>query len=69
MTPTTLPRMRTAEGAMAIIKEMDPDTAMTVKHIRYLINAGKIPFTTMGRKKLVNVDLLLRYLSGEEAPL
>lgn len=69
MTSTTLPRMRTAEGALNIIKELDPDTAVTIKHIRYLINTGKIPFTSMGRKKLINVDLLLGYLSGEEVAL
>lgn len=58
------PRMRTAEGALAIIKEQDPDTAVTLRYIRRLIAEGTIPHVPVGRKKLVNVDGLLAYLEG-----
>ncbi len=58
------PRMRTAEGALAIIKEQDPDTAVTLRYIRRLIADGTIPYVPVGRKKLVNVDGLLAYLEG-----
>lgn len=58
------PRMRTAEGALAIIKEEDPGTAVTLRYIRRLIAAGTIPHIPVGRKKLVNVDELLAYLEG-----
>ena len=58
------PRMRTAEGALAIIKEQDPDTAVTLRYIRRLITDGTIPHIPVGRKKLVNVDGLLAYLEG-----
>lgn len=58
------PRMRTAEGALAIIKEQDPDTAVTLRYIRRLITEGTIPHVPVGRKKLVNVDGLLAYLEG-----
>lgn len=58
------PRMRTAEGALAIIKEQDPDTAVTLRYIRRLITDGTIPHVPVGRKKLVNVDGLLAYLEG-----
>lgn len=58
------PRMRTAEGALAIIKAEDPGTAVTLRYIRRLIAAGTIPHVPVGRKKLVNVDELLAYLEG-----
>lgn len=64
----TAPRMRTAEGALAIIKAEDPETAVTLRHIRRLIATGVVPFVPVGRKKLVNVDKLLVYLGegGDE---
>ena len=58
-------RMRTAEGALAIIKEQDPETAVTLRYIRRLIAVGTVPHVDVGRKKLVNVDVLLSYLEGE----
>lgn len=47
------PRMRTAEGAFAIIKESDPDTAVTLRYIRRLIATGAVSSLAVGRKKLV----------------
>lgn len=57
-------RMRTAEGALQIIKEQDPDTAVTLRFIRRLISTGALPSIPVGRKKLINVDALLEYLAG-----
>lgn len=57
-------RMRTAEGALAIIKEEDPGSAVTLRCIRRLINTGVVPHVAVGCKKLVNVDKLLSYLEG-----
>lgn len=59
-------RMRTAEGALEIIKQQDPDTAVTLRMIRRLINTGVLPYVPVGRKKLINVDGLLAYLGGKE---
>ncbi len=59
-------RMRTAEGALAIIKAEDPDTAVTLRAIRRLINTGEVPHVPIGCKKLINVDRLMDYLKGEE---
>ena len=56
-----MPRMRTATGALEIIKQQDPDTAVTLHYIRQLISSGKV-----GRKKLINVDELLAYLERKE---
>ena len=57
-------RMRTAEGALQIIKEQDPDTAVSLRFIRRLIATGEFPSVPVGRKKLINVDALLEYLAG-----
>lgn len=59
-------RMRTASGALEVIKELDPETAVTLHYIRKLINSGKISHVDAGRKKLVNVDRLMEYLSQTE---
>ena len=56
------PRMRTAAGALDIIKAEDPETAVTLRYIRRLISTGIVPYVPVGRKKLVNVDSLLTYL-------
>ena len=60
----TIPRMRTAEGALAVIKTEDPETAVTLRAIRGLINTGKVPHGPVGKKKLVDVDQLMDYLKG-----
>ena len=60
----TTPRMRTAEGALAVIKTEDPETAVTLRAIRGLINTGKVPHVPVGKKRLVDVDQLMDYLKG-----
>lgn len=60
------PRMRTAAGAVAAIKEQDPGSEVTVHFVRQLIKTGQIKSVPVGTKRLVNVDLLLDYLKGEE---
>lgn len=60
----TTPRMRTAEGALEIIKAEDPETAVTLRSIRRLIATGEIHHVPVGRKKLVDVDKLLEFLKG-----
>lgn len=62
-----MPRMRTATGALEIIKQQDPDSAVTLRTIRRLINTGELHYVPVGRKKLVNVDELLEYLEGAGA--
>ena len=62
----TTPRMRTAEGALAVIKTEDPETAVTLRAIRGLINTRKVPHVPVGKKKLVDVDRLMDYLKGDQ---
>ncbi len=58
------PRLRTAEGALALIKESDPGTAVTLRQIRRWINTGAVPHIPVGRKKMVNVDQLFAFLES-----
>lgn len=58
------PRMRTAEGLLEIIKQQDPDTAITLRAIRRMIATGEIPHVPVGCKKLVNVDLFFSHLAA-----
>lgn len=59
-------RMRTVPDAVAIIKEADPGTAVTIHFVRKLVNTGAFPCVPVGRKKLVNVDRLLDFLAQEQ---
>ena len=59
-------RMRTAEGAMALIRKEDPGTAITLRAIRRVIREGRVPYVPVGAKKLVSVDALLRYFGATE---
>ena len=62
-----MPRMRTASGVLAAIKEQDPGTEITLFFIRKIINSGTIPVVNAGTKKLVDVDRVIEYIeSGGE---
>ncbi|MDY3014504.1 MAG: DNA-binding protein [Evtepia sp.] len=61
-----VPKMRTAEKALAMIREEDPETSVSLHQIRRLIKTGKIPFTQAGTKKLINMEYLYRYLEEGE---
>ena len=61
------PRMRTARGAVELLKELDPGTEVTEHYVRQLIKTGILPSVRAGVKYLVNVDLLIEYLKGESA--
>ena len=59
-------RMRTAPEAYKLIKEADPETAVTLHYIRTIVRTGAFPCVAVGRKKLINVDRLMEYLSEAE---
>lgn len=61
------PRMRTAQGAVAALKEEDPDTQITVSMVRRLIRSGQLPCVPMGRKKLINMDTLISFFRESES--
>ena len=57
----TIPRMRTVAAAAA-------ETGLAVFHVRKLVAEHKIRYVRAGRKVLVNLDSLVRYLNvGEGA--
>lgn len=58
------PRMRTIPQAYDEIKRLDPNTAVTLRALRRMVNNGEIPCVQVGRKRLVDLDLLFDILSG-----
>ena len=57
-------RMRTVDEAYALLKELDPETSVSKNFIRRLALMGKIPVLNIGRRRLINFDLMLEYLKG-----
>ena len=60
-----LHRMRTVSESVAEIKEIDAKSAVTANCIRTLSKDGKVHCAFTGKKILVDLDALLKYLSGE----
>lgn len=58
------PRMRTIDQAIADIKEKDANTAITKNALERLAYEGTIPVVRIGRKKLINMDHLYKFLYG-----
>ena len=62
-----LPKMRTAAGAIREIKGMDPNTEITEGAIRRAIKRGDIQSVPNGVRRLVNLDDVVAYFSGQIA--
>lgn len=58
-----LARMRTLDECYNEIKKIDENTAISKYYIRRLALSGKIPVVMCGRKRLINLDGLINYLS------
>lgn len=58
-----LPRMRTIPKAFEEIKKLDPDTSISMRGLRNLVSSGQIPTVKIKNKVLVNLDLLIKWLS------
>lgn len=58
----TPPRIRGIKEAITELKEADPETALTERGLRRLVITGKIPTVQIGRKYLINMDVLINYL-------
>ncbi len=61
-------RMRTLPQAVQILREEDPETAITLTALRRMVKQGKLPVTQMGRKPLIDLDRLPEYLQGAAMP-
>lgn len=55
-------RMRYPKQALDLIRKEDPDTQITLNFIRSLVYSGKIPCVKIGRRHLINVDALIKYI-------
>lgn len=45
-----------------MIKQQDPDTAVTLYTIRHWCKEGKIKFLTVGNKILIDIESLMNYI-------
>lgn len=59
----SLPRMRTVTQAYAELIAIDPNTCISQNAIRQLVNTGVIPSLSIGRRKLLNLDILIEKLN------
>lgn len=60
----TYPKLRTAAGIFAEIKAKDPETELTPQDIQHMINNNKVPVVRVGRKRLVDLDDAIAYLTA-----
>ncbi len=60
----SVPRMRTIPKAYDEVKKADPNTNLTLRALRRMVNNNEIPFVMVGTKRLVDLDLLFNVLSG-----
>ncbi len=60
----TTPRMRTIPKAYEEVKIADPNTSLTLRALRRMVNSGEIPCVMVGTKRLIDLDLLFDFLSG-----
>ncbi len=61
---TNLPRMRTLNECYEELKKMDENTSLSKYGLRQLALSGAIPTVMCGRKRLINLDMLIVYLQN-----
>ena len=59
-------RMRSIYEALELIKQIDPETALTYNSIRKLCLDGKVKHFRSGKKIILNYDDLLQVVGMEE---
>lgn len=57
-------KYRTINQAYECLKELDADTAITLHALRKLVVSGQIPSMRVGKKYLIDFDVLSGYLSA-----
>lgn len=58
--------LRSIKRVFDMVKQEDPDTAITVHTIRMWCKEGKIKYLTAGNKILVDVQSLMDYIAIKE---
>ena len=61
-----LNRMRTINEVLRIIREEDPESAITANCIRSLCKKGTVRSVQTGNKTLVNLDDFLRVIGSDD---
>ena len=64
---TRIPIVLTIKDAVKRIKEECPGTAISEHYIRQLIRDGVLPNLKAGNKQLINLDVLIEYLTDPAA--
>ena len=59
-------RMRTIDQAIAYIREVDPETALTKNALRCLVISKAIPSTRIGKKYLLSLEKLDEFLQAAD---
>lgn len=59
-----LARMRTIAAAYEMLKQEDPNTAISRNYLRRIVKTGQIPVHQVGNKRLLNYDALLSFLEN-----
>jgi hypothetical protein len=59
-----MPRLRTLTETHKYIKEMDTETAVTPNALRRMVVSGQIPCVKVGKKYLIDLDVLFECLKG-----
>ena len=62
----TLARMRTGKQLHEMLREIDPQTAITPHCIYQKTRSGEWPSVQVGRKRLLNADYILSMLANPQ---
>ena len=55
---TNIPRLRTLPKALEEIQQADPDTALTMRALRRMVNTGELPTVAINSKRLINIVMV-----------
>lgn len=59
-----MPRMRTINESLNLIKETDPNSAITYNFIRQLVKGNRVRNFQSGNRTIINFDDLLEVING-----
>ena len=66
---TNIPRLRTIPKALEEVQFADPNTALTMRALRRMVNTGEIPTVAINSKRLIDMNLLYNHLSCNNKPV
>ncbi|MCL1986687.1 MAG: helix-turn-helix domain-containing protein [Firmicutes bacterium] len=61
-----LPKMRTIPEAIKELKTLDPNNSLTQSILYRLTKSGELPSVKVGQKTLVDIDVLISYLTNSQ---